>query len=94
MVIELRIDKYLKLTRIIKRRTVAKEIVDEGLIRINGKQAKPSSEVRIDDLLELRLGTHVLTIRVLNLAETPRKNESSALYEVIKDEVITSTDRA
>ena len=94
MVIELRIDKYLKLTRIIKRRTVAKEIVDEGLIKINGKQAKPSSEVRIDDLLELRLGTHVLTIKVLNLVETPRKNEASALYEVIKDEVITSSDKA
>lgn len=94
MVIELRIDKYLKLTRIIKRRTVAKEIVDEGLIKINGKQAKPSSEVRIDDLLELRLGTHVLMIKVINLAETPRKNESSTLYEVIKDEVITSSDRA
>ena len=60
MVIKVRLDKFLKVSRLIKRRTIAKEIAGDGIIEINGRVAKPSSEVKVNDVLDLRLGTHKL----------------------------------
>ena len=80
----MRIDKYLKLTRLIKRRTVAKELLDRGIFLINDRVAKPSSEVNEGDILTLQLGRHKLTVKVLKTVA----NSISAIqetYEGTKD---------
>lgn len=84
----MRIDKFLKLTRLIKRRTVAKELLDRGIFLINGRVAKPSSEVNEGDILTLQLGRHKLTVKVLKIVSYAKKDDSHDLYEVIKDEII------
>lgn len=82
----MRLDKYLKLSRVIKRRTLAKEIIDIGLVTINSKVAKPSSEVNEGDILCLTLGERVLTIKVCNVLANASKKDSKEMFEVIKDE--------
>ncbi len=84
----MRIDKYLKLTRLIKRRTVAKELLDRGIFTINGRVAKPSSEVNEGDIVVLPLGRHKLTIKVVRLVSYAKKETAQELYELIKDEII------
>lgn len=84
----MRIDKYLKLTRLIKRRTVAKELLDRGIFTINGRVAKPSSEVNEGDMVVLPLGRHKLTIKVVRLVSYAKKETAQELYELIKDEII------
>jgi ribosomal 50S subunit-recycling heat shock protein len=84
----MRIDKYLKVSRLIKRRTVAKEMVDGGTVSINGKDAKPSSEIKVGDQVFLRLGKHRITFEVLAVAENATKANSSEMYKIIKDEVV------
>lgn len=90
----MRIDKYLKITRLIKRRTIAKEIVDNGLIFVNGKQVKPSKEISVGDVVELHLGKHKLVIQVLNLSLTPRKGNCDEMYKILEDKVINTPDVA
>ena len=82
----MRLDKYLKVSRIIKRRTVAKEAGEGGRVSINGKVAKPSSEVKEGDVLEIRFGEKVAKLRVLSIVETVRKNDAAAMYEMIEGE--------
>ncbi len=84
----MRIDKYLKLTRLIKRRTVAKELLDRGIFTINGRVAKPSSEVNEGDIVVLPLGRHKLTIKVVRLVSYAKKETAQELYELIKDKII------
>ena len=84
----MRIDKYLKLTRLIKRRTVAKELLDRGIFLINGRVAKPSSEVNEGDVLTLQLGRHKLTVKALKIVSCAKKDDSHDLYEVLKDEIV------
>ncbi len=84
----MRIDKYLKVSRLIKRRTVAKEIVDGGTVSINGKDAKPSSEIKVGDQVLLRLGKHRILFEVLAVSENATKASSSEMYKIIKDEVV------
>lgn len=88
----MRIDKYLKLSRLVKRRTIAKELLERGIIQINSKVAKPSTEVKVDDVLVLPLGRHKLTVKVLNVVEYCKKNESNTIYEIMKDEIIEDND--
>ncbi len=84
----MRLDKFLKVSRLIKRRTIAKEIASDGVIEINGRIAKPSSEIKVGDILTLKLGTHKLTIKILSIKEVSRKNDYQDMYEVINDVVI------
>ena len=84
----MRLDKYLKVSRIIKRRTVAKEAGEGGRVTINGKVAKPSSEVKEGDVLEIRFGDKLARYKVVSIAETVRKNEASLMYEVLDGEPI------
>ncbi len=84
----MRIDKYLKVSRLIKRRTVAKEIVDGGTVTLNGKDAKPSSEIKVGDQVLLRLGKHRILFEVLAVSENATKASSSEMYKIIKDEVV------
>ena len=82
----MRLDKYLKVSRIIKRRTVAKEASEGGHVTINGKTAKPSSEVKEGDVLEIRFGDKLARFRILAVAETVRKSDAGAMYELLEGE--------
>ncbi|MBQ8093347.1 MAG: RNA-binding S4 domain-containing protein [Clostridia bacterium] len=84
----MRLDKYLKVSRIIKRRTVAKEAGEGGRVTINGKVAKPSSEVKEGDVLEIRFGDKLARYKVVSIAETVRKNEASLMYEMLDGEIL------
>ena len=79
----MRIDKYLKVSRILKRRTVAQEACTEEKILINGKTAKPSTAVKIGDVVEVLYATGSLKGLVLNVKETVKKDEAASLYQVI-----------
>jgi Ribosome-associated heat shock protein implicated in the recycling of the 50S subunit (S4 paralog) len=84
----MRIDKYLKITRIIKRRTIAKELLDRGIFMVNGRVAKPGTEIKAGDILTLPLGKHKLTVEVLNCLDYVKKNDANELYRILKDEII------
>jgi ribosomal 50S subunit-recycling heat shock protein len=83
----MRVDKFLKVSRVIKRREVAKQLADAGLVQCNGKPAKPSTELVIGDTLTLKLGRHTLTVKVLALLPHANKDSASSMYEVIEDKV-------
>ncbi|HKM38949.1 MAG TPA: RNA-binding S4 domain-containing protein [bacterium] len=82
----MRLDKFLKVSRLIKRRTLAKEAAERGRIQINNKVAKPANEVEVGDKLELYLGRRRLVVEVLALAEGIRAAQAASLYRVIADE--------
>ena len=79
----MRLDKYLKVSRIIKRRTVANEACDAAHVTANGRPAKASYDVKVGDILEITFGARTLRIRVLEVKETVGKDAASSLYEVI-----------
>lgn len=81
----MRIDKFLKVSRILKRRTVAQEAASAGKISVNGKEVKPAYRVKIGDVVELAFPTGVLKFRVLALKETVKKDEAASLYEVLAE---------
>ena len=85
----MRLDKFLKVSRIIKRRSVAKEVADQGRIKINGKESKASADVKVGDTLEIRLGQKVLTAKVEKLVETTKKDEAAGMYTIIGEERIS-----
>lgn len=82
----MRLDKFLKVSRLIKRRTVAKEVCDSGRVYLNGRPAKAGAEVKAGDLLTLELGVRRLEVRILAAPETVRTNEAKDLYELVKEE--------
>lgn len=79
----MRLDKFLKVSRIIKRRTVAKDASDAGVVFVNGKEAKAATKLKIGDILELHFGEKILMVRVLELKEHVGKDEAASMYEVI-----------
>ena len=79
----MRLDKYLKVSRLIKRRTVANEACDAGRVSVNGKVAKASQDVKAGDIIEISFGTNPLKARVLDVKETVRKDEAGDLFEII-----------
>ncbi|AGK51840.1 MAG: RNA-binding protein [Bacillus sp. (in: firmicutes)] len=82
----MRLDKFLKVSRLIKRRTVAKEISDQGRIEINGKQAKSSTTVKVGDVLTVKFGQRIVTVKVERLQESSRKEEAAEMYSVISED--------
>lgn len=80
----MRIDKFLKVARVVKKRSIAKVLADNGKIKINGKICKPSTEVDIKDIIELTFGHRQFTIRVTSLLLNPKKNEAETMYEIIE----------
>ncbi len=80
----MRLDKFLKLSRIIKRRTVANDVCAQGRVNVNEKIAKPATDVKIGDVLEIRFGTGPVRLRVLSVAELVRKNEAAEMYEILE----------
>ena len=79
----MRIDKYLKVSRIIKRRTVANEACDAGRVTVNGKIAKPGLDLKIGDVIKITFGSKELEVKVLSMPESVRKDDAQDMYEVI-----------
>ncbi len=79
----MRLDKYLKVSRLIKRRTVANEACDAGRVTVNGKAAKASVDVKAGDIIEIEFGNRSVKVRVLDVKETVRKEEAAEMFEYI-----------
>lgn len=85
---EMRLDKFLKVSRLIKRRTLAKEVADQGRISINGVQAKASSTVKVGDELTIRFGQKLVTVKIDAIKDTTKKEDAASMYTVVKEEKI------
>lgn len=81
----MRLDKYLKVSRIIKRRPVAKEVADKGRIKVNGILAKTSTDVKVNDEIEIRFGNKLLTVRVLEMKDSTKKEDAEKMYTIISE---------
>ena len=79
----MRLDKYLKISRIIKRRTVANEACDAGRGTVNGKPARASYDVKVGDIIEIAMGTHPIKAEVLSINEYAKKDEAAMMYKII-----------
>ena len=89
----MRLDKYLKVSRIIKRRTVAKEACDGGRVAIDGRPAKAGAEVREGDVLEIRFGNKVGRYQVTSVREVVRKEEADSMYRVLEEDADVAKER-
>ena len=81
----MRLDKYLKVARILKRRTISKELAENSRVLVNGKVAKPAKEVNIDDVIEIVYGNRVLKVKVKDIKDVVKKNDATVLYEVLDE---------
>ena len=79
----MRLDKYLKVSRLIKRRTVANEACDNGRISVNGRVVKARDEVKAGDKIEIAMGTRTVAVEVLQVADNVRKDDASAMYKEV-----------
>ncbi|KGK89252.1 MULTISPECIES: RNA-binding S4 domain-containing protein [unclassified Clostridium] len=82
----MRLDKYLKVSRIIKRRTVAKEACENGRVYINNKVAKPGTDIKENDIIEIKYADKSLKARIINVAEHVSKENAKSMYEIIAGE--------
>ncbi len=89
----MRLDKYLKVSRIIKRRTVAKEACDGGRVTVNGRIAKAGTEVKVDDELTIRFGERLGRYRITDISETVRKENAAQMYAVLEEDAATRAER-
>ena len=90
----MRLDKFLKVSRIIKRRTVANEACSGGRVSINGKVAKPAADVKEGDELEIRFGNRVGKYQILSVKETVRKENAQDMYQVLEEDAQTTAERS
>ena len=81
----MRLDKYLKVSRIIKRRTIAKEMADNGRILVNGKQAKSSTQLQEDDHVTVVFGNRQVTVKVKALLDSTKKEDAKEMFDIIED---------
>ncbi len=79
----MRLDKYLKVSRLIKRRTVANEACDAGRVSINGKVAKASVDVKLNDIIEIRFGEKLVTVKVTGIMDSTKKENAADMYEYV-----------
>ncbi|MGC4438799.1 RNA-binding S4 domain-containing protein [Streptococcus suis] len=84
----MRLDKYLKVSGIIKRRTVAKEVADKGRIKVNGILAKSSTDLKVNDQVEIQFGNKLLTVKVLEMKDSTKKEDALKMYEIISEKRI------
>ena len=89
----MRLDKYLKVSRIIKRRTVAKEACDGGRVTINGKVAKAGAEVKEGDIMEFRFGNRVGRYQITDVKEVVRKENAAEMYKVLEESPEIAAER-
>lgn len=85
----MRIDKFLKVSRIIRRRTLAKEVAEQGRVEINGQLAKASSVVSVGDELTIRFGQKIVTFKIEQIKDTTKKDEAASMYTIVKEEQIS-----
>lgn len=90
----MRLDKFLKVSRIIKRRPIAKEVADKGRIKVNGVLAKSSTDLKINDEIEIRFGNKLLTVKVLEMKDSTKKEDAVKMYEIIKELRVESHEEA
>ncbi|KGR72493.1 RNA-binding S4 domain-containing protein [Streptococcus phocae subsp. salmonis] len=90
----MRLDKYLKVSRIIKRRPVAKEVADKGRIKVNGILAKSSTDLKLGDQIDIRFGHKLLSVRVMDMKDSTKKEDAVKLYEIISEKRIDSNEEA
>lgn len=90
----MRLDKYLKVSRIIKRRPVAKEVVDKGRVKVNGVLAKSSTDLKLNDQVEIRFGNKLLTVKVLEMKDSTKKEDAIKMYEIINETRIETDEQA
>lgn len=88
----MRLDKFLKVSRLIKRRTLAKEVADQGRITINGVEGKASSNVKVGDTLTIRFGQKLVTVQIDTIQENSRKEEAAQMYSVLKEEKLNDQE--
>lgn len=89
----MRLDKYLKVSRIIKRRTVANEACSGGRVTLNGKVAKPGAEVKPGDEMVIRFGNRYGRYRILSIAETVRKDAATEMYQILSEDEGVAAER-
>ena len=82
----MRLDKYLKVSRLIKRRTLAKEVAENERILVNDKLAKPSKELKLGDIITIEFGNKIVKVRVMSLEASTKKSDATSLYEFISEE--------
>ncbi len=80
----MRLDKYLKVSRIIKRRTIANEACDAGRVMVNGRVARASLDIKVNDIIEISFGSKNVKLQVTDVAETVRKDDAAQLYKIIE----------
>ena len=80
----MRLDKFLKVSRVIKRRTVANEACDAGRVMVNGRVARASLDIKVNDIIEISFGSKNVKVQVLNVAETVRKDDAALMYKIIE----------
>lgn len=90
----MRLDKFLKVSRIIKRRPVAKEVADKGRIKVNGVLAKSSTDLKLNDHIEIRFGNKLLIVRVLEMKDSTKKEDALSMYEIISETRIEANEEA
>ncbi|GKV57790.1 hypothetical protein NCCP2222_37370 [Sporosarcina sp. NCCP-2222] len=88
----MRLDKFLKVSRLIKRRTLAKQVADQGRITINSKVAKASSVVKEGDELAIRFGQKIVTAKVDQLKESTKKEDAASMYTILKEEKLAKVE--
>lgn len=81
---DMRLDKYLKVSRLIKRRTIAQQACDAERVKVNGKTAKSSTKVKIGDIIEIEFGNRTVKVEVADIKDTTKKDESEALYKYVE----------
>lgn len=85
----MRVDKFLKVSRIIRRRTLAKEVAEQGRVEVNGQIAKASSVVSVGDELTIRFGQKIVTFKIEQIKDTTKKEEAMSMYTIVKEERIS-----
>lgn len=80
----MRIDKFLKVSRILKRRTLAQQACEKGKVIVNGKEVKPAHRIKVDDVVELQFTGGAVKFKILQIKETVKKDEASTLYEILQ----------
>lgn len=89
----MRLDKYLKTARILKRRTVSKELADQERVYVNDRIAKPSTEVKVNDIIKVIFGYRELTVRVLMIQKQVSKNDAALMFEVVEEKLIKKDEQ-
>ena len=88
----MRIDKFLKVSRLIRRRTLAKQVADQGRITINDKVAKASSSVKVGDELAIRFGQKIVTVKINQIKNTTKKDEAESMFAILKEEMLDKVE--